>query len=407
MGVASIRCVRPVLITSWNSRDFSSSTFQSLASAGSRSRSICTTAETCSAVGITSLLDWPKFTWSLGWTGSPLAFEASRAMTSFAFMLEEVPLPVWNTSIGNWSSHFPSATSSADFSMASASFGSTSLSPRFTRAAAALMSPSVCTNGAGSGRPEMGKFSTARWVCGPHSAAAGTFISPRLSFSVRKSDMGVLSGAAEPGSRGLDQLVAVRDGQVRPQAVIHGTILLRGQPQRILDRRAREVPPGEPVGERDGREPARVVRGALAAHFHLVAGDLLTLLAHHLDDVHGLTRGERREQVLHRVRGAAAGAAVQRDRARGERGLEAEALALHRLERERGLQRGRGHERDSWVVRPARSTGGSSASARSSSSSESTWRRFKIWDVSCSKNRCVKWSIPTSICFRRPTILIR
>ena len=47
-------------------------------------------------------------TWSLGWASSP----ASLAITSFAFMFEEVPEPVWKTSIGNWSSCLPSATSS-------------------------------------------------------------------------------------------------------------------------------------------------------------------------------------------------------------------------------------------------------------------------------------------------------
>ena len=34
-------------------------------------------------------------------------------MTSLAFMFELVPEPVWNTSIGNWSSCAPDATSSA------------------------------------------------------------------------------------------------------------------------------------------------------------------------------------------------------------------------------------------------------------------------------------------------------
>ena len=37
------------------------------------------------------------FTWSLGCAPSP----ASVAMTSLAFMFDEVPEPVWKTSIGN------------------------------------------------------------------------------------------------------------------------------------------------------------------------------------------------------------------------------------------------------------------------------------------------------------------
>ena len=40
---------------------------------------------------------------SFACTSSP----ASVAITSFAFMFDEVPEPVWKTSIGNWSSSSP------------------------------------------------------------------------------------------------------------------------------------------------------------------------------------------------------------------------------------------------------------------------------------------------------------
>ena len=50
---------------------------------------------------------------SFAWTSSP----ASAAITSFAFMLELVPDPVWKTSIGNWSSSSPAATRSAAAAM--------------------------------------------------------------------------------------------------------------------------------------------------------------------------------------------------------------------------------------------------------------------------------------------------
>ena len=43
------------------------------------------------AEGKTSFDDWPMFTWSLGWAPSP----ARLAITSFAFMFDEVPEPVW------------------------------------------------------------------------------------------------------------------------------------------------------------------------------------------------------------------------------------------------------------------------------------------------------------------------
>src|SRR5215211_5902243 len=48
------------------------------------------------------------FTWSFAWTPSP----ARLAITSLAFMFDEVPEPVWKTSIGNWSSCLPAAIAS-------------------------------------------------------------------------------------------------------------------------------------------------------------------------------------------------------------------------------------------------------------------------------------------------------
>ena len=106
------------------------------------------------------------FTWSLGWAGSP----ARLAITSLAFMFEEVPEPVWNTSIGNWSSCSPAATSSPARAMRSATSASSSPSSAFTRAAAALMRPSQRTTGTGTRSPDTGKFSTALLVSDPHSS---------------------------------------------------------------------------------------------------------------------------------------------------------------------------------------------------------------------------------------------
>ena len=45
---------------------------------------------------------------------------ARLASTSFAFMFDEVPDPVWNTSIGNSASQSPRATSAAAAAIASA-----------------------------------------------------------------------------------------------------------------------------------------------------------------------------------------------------------------------------------------------------------------------------------------------
>ena len=91
-------------------------------------------------------------------------------MTSLAFMLDDVPEPVWNTSIGNWSSCSPAATASPAAAMRAASSGSSRPRSALTRAAAALMRPSQRTTPTGMGRPETGKLSIALRVSAPHSS---------------------------------------------------------------------------------------------------------------------------------------------------------------------------------------------------------------------------------------------
>ncbi len=82
-------------------------------------------------------------TWSFACTSSP----ASVAMTSFAFMFEEVPEPVWKTSIGNWSSSSPEATRSAAAAIRAAMSGSSRSRSAFTCAAAPLIRPSQRAHG--------------------------------------------------------------------------------------------------------------------------------------------------------------------------------------------------------------------------------------------------------------------
>ena len=65
-----------------------------------RSVTAASVAATWVAVGKVSLEDCPMFTSSFGWISTPSCF-ASEAMTSLVFMFEEVPDPVWKTSIGN------------------------------------------------------------------------------------------------------------------------------------------------------------------------------------------------------------------------------------------------------------------------------------------------------------------
>ena len=106
------------------------------------------------------------FTWSFGCTPSP----ARLAITSLAFMFEDVPEPVWKTSIGNWSSCCPAATSSPALATRSAMSASSKPSSAFTRAASALMRPSQRTTGAGTVSPDTGKFSIAFVVSDPQSS---------------------------------------------------------------------------------------------------------------------------------------------------------------------------------------------------------------------------------------------
>src|SRR5918911_46390 len=103
---------------------------------------------------------------SFACTSSP----ASAAITSFAFMFDDVPDPVWKTSIGNWSSSSPRATRSPAAAIRSAFSASRRPSSPFTRAAAALIRPSHRATGVGIGSPETGKFAIALRVSPPHNS---------------------------------------------------------------------------------------------------------------------------------------------------------------------------------------------------------------------------------------------
>ena len=105
-------------------------------------------------------------TWSFAWTPSP----ANVAITSFAFMFELVPDPVWKTSIGNWSSNSPTAMRSPAAAIRWATSGSSRPRSAFARAAAALMRPSQCATATGIGSPETGKLATALAVSPPQSS---------------------------------------------------------------------------------------------------------------------------------------------------------------------------------------------------------------------------------------------
>ena len=131
-------------------------------------------------------------TWSLGWAPSP----ARLAITSLAFMLVDVPEPVWNTSIGNWSSNSPAATLSAAAAIRCATSASSSSSSAFTRAAAPLIRPNQRITGIGTGSPEIGKLPIALVVSPPQSCA----FSWRLISSFRVLSRSLACNASAVGA---------------------------------------------------------------------------------------------------------------------------------------------------------------------------------------------------------------
>ena len=109
-------------------------------------------------------------TWSLAWAPSP----ARLAITSLAFMFEEVPEPVWKTSTGNWSSCSPSAIALPAAAIRSARSASSTPRAPLASAAAPLIRPSQRTTGTGTRSPETGKLSTALVVSPPQSCSVKT-----------------------------------------------------------------------------------------------------------------------------------------------------------------------------------------------------------------------------------------
>jgi hypothetical protein len=93
--------VRPLLTTSANSLALSPKASSKCCKAGTKASIMLCAAAMWIALGKTSLLDWEAFTSSLGWTGLPSSVVASEAITSLAFIFDDVPEPVWKTSIGN------------------------------------------------------------------------------------------------------------------------------------------------------------------------------------------------------------------------------------------------------------------------------------------------------------------
>ena len=124
-------------------------------------------------VGKTSLDDCDRLTWSLGWTGAllpstpPASSIARLAITSLAFMLDCVPLPVCHTTSGKCASRSPAITSAAARSISAATSGASRPSPRLARAHACLTTPNPRMTARGNRCPPMRKFASDRWVWAP------------------------------------------------------------------------------------------------------------------------------------------------------------------------------------------------------------------------------------------------
>ena len=200
---------------------------------------------------------------SFACTSSP----ASVAITSFAFMFEEVPEPVWKTSIGNWSSSSPAAIRSPAAAIRSALSGSSRPSSALTRAAAALIRPSQRATGAGIGSPETGKLPIAFVVSPPQSSSlrdlatlvSGADDAPKQPAHPRR----VTPSTRSVRRRGVEQLVPGAELDARP------AVRLAARALELVDRRPAVVSTNgrAALGEqlRRGRRSPRAAAGRRAA----------------------------------------------------------------------------------------------------------------------------------------------
>ena len=192
IGIASCRCVRPAFTTSSNSRPFAANASRRFSNAFVNPAS-CERHANLMLVGIVSFVDCAILTWSFGCTGlysprfPPSNSLARFAKTSLTFMLCDVPAPAWYGSTMNCSRCCPARTSSAAFTIASASFGSSRPVSLWVSAAAFLIQTCASMNASSGSNPLIGKFCFARSVWTPYSASVGTSRGPSGSFSRRVS----------------------------------------------------------------------------------------------------------------------------------------------------------------------------------------------------------------------------
>ena len=171
--MASCVCVLPILTISLNSCYFARRPSVSFLSFGMSLSFVSITAAMCITVGKTSFDDYDLLTSSFGWISfeprlPPIISIALFEITSFAFMFDCVPDPVYHTTNGKWSSSLPYFTSSAALTIASAFFYS---NPKLIFAIAAhfLRIPNALITGRGilSLSPPILKFIKDLYVWAP------------------------------------------------------------------------------------------------------------------------------------------------------------------------------------------------------------------------------------------------
>ena len=187
-GVASCRCVRPILITSSFSASRRFKTSMQASTAGRSEAWTAHMAAICIAVGKVSFELCDMLTVSFGCSSASPTIALPRfAMTSLTFIFVWVPLPVCQTESGNSPSSLPPRISSQTSAISAQRRSSSFPRSRFASAAAFFSTAKARMISIGMRSFPIGKFSRLRCVCAPHSLSAGTFISPRESCSIRYS----------------------------------------------------------------------------------------------------------------------------------------------------------------------------------------------------------------------------
>ena len=141
------------------------------------------------AVGNVSFELWLIFTSSLGCSKVfPAIWFPLLAITSFAFMLLCVPLPVCHTTSGKWSFREPEITSShaaeIAFSFSCVILDGTMAALAIAAAFFRIPKAWIISDGIVSIPTPIWKFSMLLCVCAPQSLSAGTLISPIESCSI-------------------------------------------------------------------------------------------------------------------------------------------------------------------------------------------------------------------------------